>query len=106
MKSMSRLHIYPHAGPRGTVYIAGEPAALQNLAKTLMAAAQSHVGIEDTTLYASDGHEYTITVISNVSEQEWQTSNPPYVEIDQPKFSIVQDYELLKAEMQHKKGSH
>ncbi len=99
MKSMSRLHIYPHAGPRGTVYIAGEPAALQNLAKTLMAAAQSHVGIEDTQLYSSDGHEYTVTVIATDSEEEWQASAPPYVKIAPPRFQIINDYESLKAEL-------
>lgn len=101
----SRLHIYPHAGPRSTVYIAGEPEALQNLAKTLMSAAKSCVGLQDTTLYTSDGHEYTVTVISNISEQEWQNSQPPYMEIDPPAFSIIQDYEDLKTEMLKNKSA-
>lgn len=99
----SRLHIYPHAGPQGTLYIAGEPAALQSLARTLMTAAKSCVGIEDTTLYTSDGHEYTVTVVSSVSEQEWQSIEPPYVDMCVPKFGVVEIYETLKEEIQNKK---
>jgi hypothetical protein len=95
----SRLHIYPHDGPQGTVYIAGEPAALQGLAKTLMSAARSHVGFENIKLYSSDGHEYTVTVIATNSEEEWQASAPPYVKIAPPRFKIINDYESLKAEL-------
>ena len=98
----SRLHLYPHSEPQGTAYIVGERSALRALGETLIAASQSVVGFETVKLYTSDGHEYTVTVISSVDDAEWQTVDTPYTTIKVPQLQIIQDYNAVKSEISKK----
>jgi hypothetical protein len=98
----SRLHLYPHSEPQGTAYIVGERSALRALGETLIAASQSVVGFEIVELYTSDGHSYTVTVISSVTEEEWQTVDTPYIPAPVPRLQIIQDYDAVKSEISNK----
>jgi len=98
----SRLHLYPHNEPQGTAYIVGERQALRALGETLIAASQSPVGFETVELYTSDGHEYTVTVISSVDDGEWQTVAAPYIKTQVPRLQIIQDYDAVKSEISKK----
>jgi hypothetical protein len=98
----SRLHLYPHNEPQGTAYIVGERQALRALGETLIAASSSVVGFETVELYTSDGHSYTVTVISSVTEEEWQTVDTPYIPAPVPQLQIIQDYNAVKSEISKK----
>ena len=91
----ARLHLYPHAEPGATAYVIGEPAALRNLGETLIAASRSAIGLETTKLHTSDGHEYQIVAVADISENEWQTVPPPYCQLELPGFESVQNYQEL-----------
>lgn len=95
----SRLHIYPHAEPGGTAYIVGEKAALKNLGECLIKSSKSVVGFEKTFLHTSDGHEYSIVALSDISEQEWQSASSPYYQLDLPGFESIQNYQEIEMEM-------
>lgn len=82
MKSMSRVHLYPHKEPNGTGYIVAERRGLRALAKKLEQAADGAVGLETITLYGSDGHPYELIIITDITEEEWQS-------IPQPKDKII-----------------
>jgi hypothetical protein len=74
----TRLHLYPHTGPKSKAYIVAEPHALKSLAKAAEAASKSIVGIDSVTFYTSDGHEFELVLVSDIKEEEWQTLEPPY----------------------------
>lgn len=77
MKTMSRLHLYPHKEPNGRAYIVAERRALKVLAKKLEQTADGAVGFDKITLYSSDGHPYELMIISDISEEEWQELDVP-----------------------------
>jgi hypothetical protein len=95
----ARLHIYPHSEPGGTAYIVGEKAALKNLGEILIASSKSIVGFDKTRLHTSDGHEYTIVAVSDISEDEWQSTPPPYSQLSLPNFESVDNYQALALEI-------
>lgn len=98
MKTYARLHLYPHSEPRGRACIVAEPAALRALAELCRTAAHSMTGLETATFFGSDGHEYELAVISDVSESEWQQLPLPGLDQDAAqKLAVVQAYdELIK----------
>lgn len=77
MKTMSRLHLYPHKEPNGRAYIVAERRALRALAKKLEQTADGAVGFDKITLYSSDGHPYELMIVSDISEEEWQDLEVP-----------------------------
>jgi len=77
MKTMSRLHLYPHKEPNGRAYIVAERRALKALAKKLEQTADGLVGFDKITLYSSDGHPYDLMIVSDISEEEWQNLDVP-----------------------------
>lgn len=89
----TRLHLYPHSGPKTKAYIVGEPQAFKQLAKVADAASKSVVGLESITFYTSDGHEFELFLISGVNETEWQVLDPPYKKNAKPDdINILQIY--------------
>jgi hypothetical protein len=68
----SRLHIYASKDIKDPAYIVGERAALKELARALLQAADSPAGFHTTQLYQGNGHDYEIFVTKNVKEEEWQ----------------------------------
>lgn len=98
MKSMSRVHFYPHKEPNGTAYIVAERRGLRTLAKKLEQAADGAVGLETLTLYGSDGHPYTLMVVTDITEDEWQNMPLPAAKNSDPsKLEIVKVYNDLKS---------
>jgi hypothetical protein len=96
----SRLHLYPHDEPQTTAYIVGEKAALKELGKALLTASQSGLGFDTVKLHTADGHEYSIMVISSVSEEEWQTMSTPYTnKLVTPTLQIIRTYNEVKDEI-------
>ena len=90
MKTMSRLHLYPHKEPNGRAYIVAERRALLALAKKLEQTADGAVGFDKITLYSSDGHPYELMIVSDISEQEWQELEAPSSRKSDPsKLSII-----------------
>lgn len=101
----SRLHLYPHSGPKTRAYIVAEPAALRELARLAEHAARSATGIEFTTLFGSDGHEYELVLVSDVTEQEWQTLPLPADKNSKPdQLRMVQIFDELKTEISSTTG--
>lgn len=98
MKLMNRIHLYPHSGPGSTGYIVADRQGLRDLAKRLQNAADSIVGLENVTVYASDGHAYELMVVADVTEEEWQSMPLPSDHASDPKkLAIVNTYLSLKA---------
>lgn len=92
-----RLHLYPHTGPHTRAYIVAEPGALRALAQAAEAAAQGLLGFETVKFYSSDGHEYELAIVCDVSEQEWQNLPVPSDKKSNPgQLSIVQTFDSLK----------
>ena len=97
MKSMSRVHLYPHKGPNSTGYIVAERRGLRALAKKLEQAADGAVGFETITLYGSDGHPYSLMIVTDISEDEWQNLPLPADKRSDPtQLEIVKVYNDLK----------
>jgi hypothetical protein len=96
---MARLHIYPHNEPREDLYIIADPKALKELAQALMKKAQIPHGFERVKLHTSDGHEYTVMIIADVSEEEWQKIPPAYMKSTVPSIQSLEDYNALKVEL-------
>jgi hypothetical protein len=98
MKSMSRVHLYPHKEPNGTGYIVAERKGLRDLAKKLLQAADGAVGLETLTLHGSDGHPYNLMIITDVTEEEWQNMPLPKDKNSDPEsLEIVKVYNNLKS---------
>lgn len=96
---MSRLHLYPHKEPNGRAYIVAEKRALKALAKKIDQAAEGVVGFETLRLYGSDGHEFELMVVSEISEEEWQSLPLPSDKKSDPsKLETVKLYDSLKSE--------
>lgn len=101
MKSMSRLHLYPHAEPNGTAYIVADRRGLRDLAKKLTQAADSSVGLDTITFHGSDGHEYKLLIVSDVSQEEWQTLPLPKDQHSDPNtLAIVKTYKSLQQQLE------
>ena len=98
MKTMSRVHLYPHKEPNGTGYIVAERRGLRALAKKLEQAADGAVGLETITLYGSDGHPYNLMIVTDITEDEWQNLPLPKDKNSDPaKLEIVKVYNDLKS---------
>ena len=54
----TRLHLHTNKAPKSRAYIVAEPQALRDLARAAEAASRGVIGLETTTFYTSDGHEY------------------------------------------------
>lgn len=93
MNIKSRLHLYPSKGPKSQSYIVGERAALLALSEKLRAAAQNPIGIDQISLYSSDGHDYNILITSKISEDEWQNFKDP------EDLNIIKTYNQVKHEV-------
>ena len=96
---MTRLHIYPHNEPKTDLHIVADPSALRALARALTSAAQNPSSFERVKLHTSDGHEYTVMIVSGVSEEEWQHIPPAYAPTTLPAISILEDYHSIKKEL-------
>lgn len=96
MINYSRLHLYSHREPRGRAYVVADPAALRAMADLCKSAAHSMSGIETAKFFGSDGHEYELVVVSNVSETEWQQLPLPGLDQKAAKnLSIVKTFDEL-----------
>ena len=96
MKTYARLHLYPHREPHGRAYIVADPAALRALSDVCRTAATSMAGMEIATFFGSDGHEYELAIVSDVSESEWQQLPLPGMnQSAAKKLSVVQAYDEL-----------
>jgi hypothetical protein len=92
-----RLHLYPHTGPQSRAYIVAEPGALRALATAAEDAARGVLGFETIKFYSSDGHEYELAIVCDVSEEEWQGLPVPSDKKSNPsQLSIVQTFDSLK----------
>lgn len=96
---MARLHIYPHSEPQQDLHIVADPAALKALAEALTSVARNPNSFERVRLHTSDGHEYTAMIVSGVSEDEWQTIPPAYVQSEVPTISTLEDYHSLRKQL-------
>lgn len=97
MKTMSRVHLYPHKEPNGTAYIVAERRGLRALAKKLEQAADGAVGLETITLYGSDGHPYNLMIVTDITEDEWQNLPLPKENNSNPaSLEIVKVYNEMK----------
>ena len=93
----SRIHLYPHTGPGTRGYIVAERAALRSLARHLEDAARGIVGFDTVKCYGSDGHEYELVIVCDVSEDEWQNLPGPGDKNSDPgKLSVVQTFDELR----------
>jgi hypothetical protein len=93
----TRLHLYPHTEPGGRAYIVGERSALKSLARAAEDAARGIVGFDTIKFYSSDGHEYELALVCDVSEQEWQDLPVPSDQKSNPgRLAIVQTFDELK----------
>lgn len=105
MKTYARLHLYSHSEPRGRACIVADPAALRALSNLCRTAAHSMTGLETATFFGSDGHEYELAVISDVSEAEWQQLPLPGLDYSAAqKLTVVQAYDEL-IELQQAKAA-
>lgn len=92
-----RLHLYPHCGPQSRAYIVAEPGALRALAEAADNAARGVLGFETIKFYSSDGHEYELALVCDVTEDEWQDLPVPSDKNSNPdKLAIVQIFDELK----------
>jgi len=73
MNVRSRLEIYPSKEIKGRAVIAGEKAALKELAYSILQAADNPTGFQTLNLYKGNGHDYEILITKNIKEQEWQS---------------------------------
>lgn len=95
----TRLHLYPHSGPKTKAYMVADQQAFKQLARAADAASKSVIGLESLKFYTSDGHEFELFLISDVSETEWQELAPPYTKGAKPdKLNIVKIYDELTKE--------
>lgn len=94
----TRLHLYPHNGPKTKAYIVADQQAFRQLARVADAASKSVIGLESMVFYTSDGHEFELFLVSDVAEAEWQVLDPPYSKNANPdKLCIVKIYnDLIK----------
>jgi hypothetical protein len=93
----SRIHLYPHTEPGGRGYIVGERAALRSLARHLEDAARGAAGFESIRFYGSDGHEYELALVCDVSEDEWQNLPVPGDKKSDPgSLAIVKIWDELR----------
>jgi hypothetical protein len=93
----SRIHLYPHAGPNSRGYIVAERSALRSLAKHLEDAARGLAGFETVKCYSSDGHEYELVIVCDVSEDEWQNLPVPGDQQSDPsKLAIVRTWDEFR----------
>jgi tRNA pseudouridine-54 N-methylase len=106
MKSiLSRVHLHSHKEPQGRAYIVGDKKGLLELSKTIEKAARGFVGLESINLFSSDGHVYELVVISDVSEEEWQTMPVPYDKKSDPgQLKSIKQFESVKEEIDQKKS--
>ena len=92
-----RLHLYPHTGPQSRAYLVAEPGALRALAQAADDAARGVLGFETIKFYSSDGHEYELAIVCDVSEEEWQELPVPSDKKSDPsRLSIVKTFDSLK----------
>jgi hypothetical protein len=92
-----RLHLYPHREPGGRAYVVAEPGALKALATAAENAARGVVGFDTIKFYSSDGHEFELALVCDVSEEEWQhLPVPSDKQSDPSKLTIVQMFDDLK----------
>jgi hypothetical protein len=92
-----RLHLYPHNGPQTRAYIVAEPGALRALAQAAEDAARGVLGFETIKFYSSDGHEFELALVCDVSEEEWQQLPVPTDKNSNPaQLTIVQMFDELK----------
>lgn len=92
----TRLHLHPNKAPKSRAYIVAEPQALRDLARAAEAASRGVIGLETTTFYTSDGHEYELFIVCDVTEEEWQNMPVPYDKTSKPEsLRIVQIYDEL-----------
>jgi hypothetical protein len=55
------------------------------------------VGFDTIKFYSSDGHEYELALVCDVSEQEWQDLPVPSNQKSNPgRLAIVQTFDELK----------
>lgn len=95
----TRLHLYPHNGPKSRGYIVGEPAALRSLARHLEDVAKGVVGFDVVKCYGSDGHEYELALVCDVSEDEWQNLPVPADKKSDPsQLTIVKTFDDLRSD--------
>lgn len=93
----SRIHLYPHTGPGTRGYIVAERSALKSLARHLEDAARGIVGFETVRCYGSDGHEYELVIVCDVSENEWQNLPGPSDKTSDPgKLTVVKTFDELR----------
>ena len=93
----SRIHLYPHTGPGTRGYIVAERSALRSLARHLEDAARGIVGFETVRCYGSDGHEYELVIVCDVSEDEWQNLPVPDDKNSDPsKLKVVKTFDELR----------
>jgi len=93
----SRIHLYPHTGPGSRGYIVAERSALKSLARHLEDAARGIVGFDTVRCYGSDGHEYELVIVCDVSEDEWQNLPVPGDKTSDPsKLTVVKTFDELK----------
>lgn len=103
MKTYARLHLYPHHEPHGRAYIVADPAALKALSEVCKIAYQSMTGIETAKYFGSDGHEYELTVVSDISEEEWQQLPLPGINQQAARqLSIVKTFDELVGQLPKK----
>lgn len=96
MKTYARLHLYPHREPQGRAYIVADSAALRALGDFCRSAATSMIGMEIATFFGSDGHEYELAIVSDVSDTEWQQLSLPGLDQQAArKLSVVKTYDEL-----------
>jgi hypothetical protein len=96
---MARLHIYPHSEPQQDLHIVADPSALRALAQSLLKVADNPYSFDRVKLHTSDGHEYTAMIVAGVSEEEWQTIPPAYMESKIPAIQSLDDYNSLRKEL-------
>lgn len=103
MKTYARLHLYPHREPQGKAYIVADQAALRALGELCKMASNSMTGIETAKFFGSDGHEYELAVVSDVSEEEWQQLPLPGINQQAARqLSIVKCFDELVEQLPKK----
>lgn len=94
-KIPARIQIYNPTGPQGTGYIIGDRAGLRQLSEALKSAATGPMGVETAEVYSADGHEYTVMICSDISEDEWQRVEPNYAKQSSPVTETIKNYQEL-----------
>lgn len=91
MTVKSRLEIQSDRDIKGRTLIIGERAALKELGRALLQAADSPAGFDFTRLYKGNGHDYEILITKNVNEDEWQN-----IPEDLNDINFIYEYDRLK----------